>query len=191
MAGHPQTPAEVPETLTAACSLFGACGYVQEAILTDYVLPFDSLGFAALAQGAQTSQHAGSLVIPVTVDDLAANGLLEDAHSQTSWERSVATLTARKGDIAGLAVASDERIEAYVLYVAGAGPETEIVSLRSFIEDGGARPTHLLSRLRAQGMEIFRFPKVHPAEIPKEWLETLGFRAAGAHRLYATRARSA
>ena len=32
------------------------------------------------------------------------------------WERSVATLTARKDDIAGLAVASDERIEAYLLY---------------------------------------------------------------------------
>jgi hypothetical protein len=33
------------------------------------------------------------------------------------WTRSVETLTARKGDIAGLAVASDERIEAYLLYV--------------------------------------------------------------------------
>ena len=55
-------------------------------------------------------------MIPVTVDDLAANGLLEEADPQTCWERSVETLTARKDDIAGLAVASDERIEAYVLY---------------------------------------------------------------------------
>ena len=53
-------------------------------------------------------------MIPVTVDDLAANGLLEEAHPQTCWERSVETLTARKDDIAGLAVASDERIEAYL-----------------------------------------------------------------------------
>ena len=35
------------------------------------------------------------------------------------------------------------------------------------------------------------FPKVHPAEISKELLETLGFRAASTHRLYAARARSA
>jgi hypothetical protein len=39
-------------------------------------------------------------------------------------------------------------------------------------------------------MENFRFPKVHPGEIPKEWLETLGFRAAGRHLLYAATARA-
>ena len=69
--------------------------------------------------------------------------------------------------------------------------ETEIVSLRSFIGDGGARLKQLLSQLRARGMETFRFPKVHPAEISKEWLEILGFSPAGGHLLYAARARSA
>ena len=132
-------------------------------------------------------------VIPVTIDDLAANGLLDHPPSpsasagqgdpQVCWERSVETLTARKDDLAGLAVASDERIEAYLLYVKPA----EIVSLRSFIEDGGARLTQLLARL---GMGTFRFPKVHPAEISKELLETLGFRPAGGHLLYTARARS-
>ena len=43
---------------------------------------------------------------------------LERLILRVCWERSVETLTARKDDIAGLAVASDERIEAYVLYVA-------------------------------------------------------------------------
>ena len=69
--------------------------------------------------------------------------------------------------------------------------ETEIVSLRSFIDDGGARLTQLLSQLRARGMETFRLPKVHPAEISKEWLGTLGFSPIGGHLLYAARARSA
>ena len=32
---------------------------------------------------------------------------------------------------------------------------------------------------------------VHPAEISKEWVETLGFSPAGGHLLYAARARSA
>ncbi len=115
--GPPRIVAEVPETLAPACELFSASGYVQEALLTDYVLAFDPRGSGALAQGGQTSQHAGGFVIPVTVDDLAANGLLGEAHPQVCWERSVETLTARKDDIAGLAVASDERIEAYLLYV--------------------------------------------------------------------------
>jgi GNAT superfamily N-acetyltransferase len=202
--GPPRIVAEVPESLAPACELFRASGYVQEALLTDYVLPFDSRGPTTLAQGEPTSQDARGFVIPVTVDDLAANGLLEEAHSQTCWERSVETLTATKDDIAGLAVASDERIEAYVLYVKhrdpgsgirdpGVGPEknVEIVSLRSFIEDGGARLKQLLAQLRAQGMENFRFPKVHPAEISKEQLEMLGFSPTGAHLLFEARARSA
>jgi GNAT superfamily N-acetyltransferase len=197
--GPPRIVAEVPETLAPACELFRASGYAQEALLSDYVLERP-----ALSERGDAAQVEG-FVIPVTVDDLAANGLLEEAHSQTCWERSVETLTARKDDIAGLAVASDERIEAYVLYVnhrdpgsairdprvaVGQEKNAEIVSLRSFVADGGARLKQLLAHLCAQGMENFRFPKVHPGEIPKEWLETLGFRAAGRHLLWAARARS-
>jgi L-amino acid N-acyltransferase YncA len=185
--------AEVQETLAPACELFSASGYAQEALLTDYVLETRELGVGAWELRVDLSHR---FVIPVTVDDLAANGLLGEGHPQTCWERSVESLTARKDDIAGLAVASDERIEAYVLYLAGRMTEArpsaaEVVSLRTFIEDGGARLDQLLSRLRAQGMRTFRFPKVHPAEISTESLETLGFRPAGAHRLYAATARSA
>jgi GNAT superfamily N-acetyltransferase len=195
--GPPRIIAEVPETLAPACELFSASGYAQEALLTDYVSERP-----ALSERGNDARVEG-FVIPVTVDDLAANGLLGEAHPQV-WMRSVETLTARKEDIAGLAVASDERIEAYLLYVKpGVGPEgnaeagpgaspppAEIVSLRTLIEDGGAHLKQLLGRLRAQGMRTFRFPKVHPAEISEEFLETLGFRPAGGHLLYAARARS-
>jgi hypothetical protein len=118
---------------------------------------------------------------------LAANGLLEDGHPPVCWERSVETLRARKDDLAGLAVASDERIEAYLLYADGGGEGTAIVSLRSFVEDEGARLSQLFSRL---GAGPFRFPKVHPSEVSKELLETCGFRPAGDHVLYAATARS-
>ena len=123
-------------------------------------------------------------MIPVSVDDLDANGLLGEADPQVCWKRSVETLTARKDDITGLAVASDERIEAYILYT----KEGEIVSLRSLVDDGGARLQQLLSRLHAGGTSNFRFPKVHPAEISKEFLETHGFRPGEAHLLYAAKA---
>jgi hypothetical protein len=95
--------------------------------------------------------------------------------------------TARKDDLAGLAVTTDEQIGAYVLYVTRGIEEAEIVSLRSLIDDGGARLKQLLSQLHAKGMQTFRFPKVHPAEISKEWLETLGVSDAGGHLLYARR----
>jgi GNAT superfamily N-acetyltransferase len=184
--GPPRIVAEVPESAAAGCALFSACGYVQEALLTDYVLqPREEENGGAREAG---------FVIPVTVDDLAANGLIGEADPQAGWERSVETLTARKDDLAGLAVASDERIEAYVLYLAGAleaGPTAEILSLRTFVDDGGARLKQLLARVRAQGFGAFRFPKVHPAELSQRPLEPLGFRPAGTYRLYAARARSA
>jgi hypothetical protein len=128
-------------------------------------------------------------MIPVTVDDLAANGLLDKVDPSVCWERSVETLAARKDGIEGLAVASDEQIEAYVLYGAR-GATADILLLRTFIDDEGARLKQLLARLSAQGIRGFRFSKVHPSEISKELLETLGFRPAGGHRLYAARARS-
>jgi GNAT superfamily N-acetyltransferase len=174
--GPPRMIAEVPETLAATCGLFSASGYVQEAVLTDYVL-----------EREENQVREVGFVIPVTVDDLSANGLLGEDDTQVCWERSVETLTARKDDIAGLAVASDERIEAYVLYVDRGVEGAEILSLRALVEDGGARLTQLLSRL---GMGTFRFPKVHASEISKEFLETFGFRSAGGHLLYAARARS-
>ncbi len=190
--GPPRMIAEVPKTLAATCGLFSASGYVQEALLTDYVLEGPAL--SERDAGNAGVMRVEGFVIPVTVDDLAANGLLGEADPQVCWQRSVETLTARKDDIAGLAVASDERIEAYLLYVEPVeGTEvagTEIVSLRSFIEDGGARLKQLLSQLYAQGTKTLRFPKVHPAEISTELLEMLGFRPAGGHRLYAARARS-
>ena len=39
--GPPRMVAEVPEAFAPACELFSACGYVEEALLTDYVLEGD------------------------------------------------------------------------------------------------------------------------------------------------------
>ena len=75
----------------------------------------------------------------------------------------------------------------YVLSVRREGEETEIMSLRSLVEDGGARLAQLLARL---GTATLRFPKVHSSETSTELLETLRFRPAGGHLLYAATARS-
>ncbi len=178
--GPPRIVAEVPQTFASACGLFSASGYVQEAVLTDYVLLRDEHHVRGVM--GMSDHQSGRFMIPVTVDDVAANGLLGEDHPQTSWERSVETLKARRHEIEGLAVASDERIECYVLHQGG-----EVVSLRSFSEDGAARLPQLLFQLRAQRVEMLRFPKVHPSEISTEVLKTLGFRATTVHRLYAAR----
>ena len=174
--GPPRLVAEVSEAFEPACELFQATGYVPEAVLADYVLQGD---------GEDAREIDGRFVVPVSVDDLAANGLPLEPHPQCCWQRSIETLTARKNEIAGLAVASDERIEAHILYIR-TGEGAEIVSLRSLIDDGGARLRHLIARLG--GMGTLRFPKVHPAEVPRESLQMLGFQRAGTHRLYATKA---
>ncbi len=176
--GPPRIAAEVPETFAAAGELFSAIGYVREAVLTDYVLD------GHVPRSEDGHDVPGRVVIPVTVDDLIANGLLDGGQPAACWKRAAETLTARKDEIAGLAVASDERIEAFLLYTDG-----EIVTVHSLVEDGGVRLKLLFSRVLAQGMTTFTFPKVHPAEVPNELLEAIGFRATGGHRLYAARAR--
>ena len=179
--GPPRIVAEVPETLGPARELFGASGFLEEAVLTDYILDREPE-----REDGDAGEMAGRLVIPVTLDDLAANGLAE-AHPQVCWERSMETLTATKDDITGLAVASDERIEAFLLYK-DAG---DIVSLQSLVQDGAASLRRLLSLAGARVTGTLRLPKVHSAEFPKDLLETLGFRPAGGHRLYAAAAGNA
>jgi GNAT superfamily N-acetyltransferase len=183
--GPPRIVAELPETNAAARGLFSASQYVEEAVLTDYVWD-GARPERASPDDASRRTSRTDLIIPITIDDLAANGLLEET-PPTCWERSVETLTARKDEIDGLAVASEERIEAYVLYIKDAG---EVLSLRSLVEDEGARVNHLLSQLRARGVECVRFPKVHPAEMPPERLQPLGFRAGARHLISTARPRS-
>ena len=195
--GPPRIIAEVPETFAPVRELFSASGYMEEGVLTDYVLRRGSPDHGSVSRGAGPERaedgHASraSFVLPVTVDDLAANGLFEG--SPASWGRSIETVTARKDEIAGLAVASDDRIEAYLLYVTGGAESmgtTEIVSLRCLVDDDGARLTQLLSRLCAQKIGTITFPKVHSGEMSKERLERLGFHPAVVHRVYAAMARS-
>jgi GNAT superfamily N-acetyltransferase len=176
--GPPRLVAEVPETLAPACALFEAGGYVQEAVLTDYVLQRDWQDSGEVP--------AGLFMIPVTVDDLVANGLLEGTDTQVSWHRALESLNARKDEISGLAIASDEGIRAYLLYI----KEGEILALRTLVEDGGACLKPLLATLRAQTTTTVGFPKVHAAEIRQELLEALGFRPRASYRLYAARARA-
>jgi GNAT superfamily N-acetyltransferase len=182
--GPPRMVAEVPDAFAEASALFRTCGYVDEAGLTDYVRrgePAVEAGFSRPDDAAGN----GSFVIPLTVDDLAANDLLGSGYPPTCWERSVETLMARKDEIGGLAVASDERIEAYILY-----GEDEILALRALGEAGEARLKLLLTGIQTQRTRTLRLRKVHPAEISPQILGTLGFFPAATYQSLAGLARS-
>jgi ribosomal-protein-alanine N-acetyltransferase len=178
--GPPRLVAEIPESFTAARALFAASGFTEETVLTDYVRD----GAAAVSASASSD---AALVIPVTVDDLGANRLLPP-NGTTPWERSVETLTARKDEIDGLAAATDEGIEAYILYIKEAG---EVLYLRSFVEDDGLRAQLLLAHLTTRGVGALRFAKVHPAELPGDELGRLGFCGGDRYVVMSGRARSA
>lgn len=93
---------------------------------------------------------------------------------------------ARKEEIAGLAVASDEGIEAYVMLLKPVddGP-AEILRLRALAEkDDGKGLALLLSIAREQGIGSFRFPRVNATEISTGTLEALGFRRSGSYRRF-------
>ena len=173
--GPPRIAAEVPEENGAARALFAACGYGEEARLTNYGRRAGER--RADAQGVDRQP----LIVPLTVDDLAANGLFESL-PPVCWERSVESLMARKDEIAGFAAVLDDRIEGYVLYI-----EDEIVALRSLAEEGAAILGQLL---RQQAVTASKLRKVHPAEMPRKLLDTLGFQPAGEHILFATVAQS-
>ena len=189
--GPPRIVAEVPASLGPARGLFAAGGYVPEAVLTDYVLqPPDA--------GAGPPAAPGTFDIPITPDDLAANGLAADDGRPGCWHRAAETLAARKGEVFGRAVASEERIEAWILYTKppAAGPYpaeppgAEVLSLGTVVEDGAAGLRRLLAGVSAEGGGMVRFSRVHPAEAPAGLLEALRFRPAGAHVLYSGTARA-
>jgi len=185
--GPPRIVAEVPDQHAPASALFAAAGYVEEARLTDYISEAAAGSAAVRAAGESHSTGADEcFVIPITLEDLSANGLL-DQTLPTCWERSVDTLTARRDDIQGLAVVAGERIEAFVLHD-GTG---EILSLRSLAAASRDHLTRLVSRLPAAGQRTLRFSKVHPLELETERLQALGLRPAGVHRVYAARPRPA
>ena len=166
--------AEVPEALEAANALFQAAGYVQVARLTDYVLEDDRRA-AHVAPPVLTG-----FAIPISVDDLTANGLLDGEDATVCWQRSTETVMARKGELTGMAIASDERIEAFLL----CSPDGEILSLRSIVDDGGTRLRQLLSMRGARSPGTLRLPKVHADEISTHLLEAVGFRRAADHLRY-------
>ncbi len=152
---------EVPAEATGERRFFERCEFTEERRYRDFVS----------AAGTAASPAAAGLVSAVTVEELIQSGTL-DPSLPRPWERSLATLIGRSRQIDGVAITSDERVEAYVLHRSRPGA-CEIVAL------GAARGEllyPLLADVRRRGDAPARISKVAEDELPETLLAALGFR---------------
>lgn len=178
--GPPRLVAEVPLDLPAAAAFFAALGYRREADFTDWT---------RLPGGAEPVP--AELTVPVTVDDVADAGLLEPA-AGVAWERARESLVGSKDAFDGLAIATPERLEAYVL----ARPREDAVDVvAASCRDPAQAEVYLGLLLRAvvggAGAVTVRLPRLADGELPPAVLERLGFAPGRRYARFAVVARAA
>lgn len=175
--GPRRITAEVPADWAGVCAFFEACGFRRERSYADFERqpdpgPFDARG----------------IIVPVTIDDLLAGGIL-DPDAPRCWERAPRCLMKVRDRVRGIALAADT-LEAYVLYRdAGAGAPREILALGC--ADEGRREVLLgllIRQLGAAGPAPVRISRAWSGEIPFELLERWGFRRARAYAGYTAEA---
>ncbi len=129
------------------------------------------------------------LVTPIGVDQLLDAGALADGTGRC-WVRSTASLRNVRERLQGLAIASEARIEAYLIH-----EEAEREGARHVVACGAADPGRaepllgLLSGIYAgRAASPVRLAQVAPDEISFSLLERLGFRPGDRTLRYATEA---
>lgn len=170
---------EVPRALPGIADFFLACGYLHEVAYTDY-----------LREAMPADPVPEELLMPVTVSEVDEHELLEPG-SMVAWERRRETLLNRKDeDLEGIAIASPERVEAFLLHRVADDGSTEDV-----LAAGAREPAQreillgLLLRSLANRTKLpIRLPKVTSDEVPSAVLEALGFAAVASTDRYAGKA---
>ncbi len=164
--GPPEMVAEVPSEWAGVRAFFEHCGYTPGPTYSDFVL-----------ERPPSEAPTGDFAIPVSVDDLREGGVL-DPTAERAWERTLETLVNRKDTLEGLAVASDLRIEAFVLArPASEGRGREIVALGAAEgEESRALLRILVHHSPGRDSSPVTIPKVSPAETDFIELERGGFR---------------
>ena len=147
--GPPRLLAEVPADDTTASAFLEACGYTRGGTYTDYVRQPDH---------ATAAHH--ELIQPITVNDLLESDAL-DRRTPRPWERATETLINRRDHLQGIAIASDERIEAHLLYDDTSSTERHILALQSHTP---ALLPHLLRHCTTTTPHLTRIPKLTPEE---------------------------
>ena len=143
--GPPRIVAEVPKDLPEACALFEACGYQPRRELADYSLASSSMS-PDTGPPRKVQPDPSEVAYPITLDEVLEQGVFKREISR-SWVRSLDSLQNLRDELQGLAIASEEQIEAYIFY-RDLGPRSrrEILSLAH--ADGAESATLLEILLR-------------------------------------------
>ncbi len=125
------------------------------------------------------------LVVPVAVDELEDHDLLR-IPDDVAWQRRRETLLNRKDELAGKAIATPERIEAFLLYrMSDDGSTVEIPALAARESERRGLFLRLLLRHLAGSTELpLCLPRLSEDELPSALLEELGFESAEEYDLY-------
>jgi hypothetical protein len=179
--GPPEIVAEVPAEDARANAFFAACEYAAGPRLRDFTLD--------VAAGPVLSAPA---VVPITLDELVANDAVEPSPPRP-WARAHEALLRRPDGLLGLALASPDRIEAWMLWREASGVrEVMAMGSRSLKDLEGRELLGLLVRhFATQAPTRVVFQKVHEDEVPWAWLEAWGFQGGREHRRYTTTAKAA
>jgi len=162
--GPPRFVAEVAEELAGARAFVERCGYEPECVYVDFDHP-----------GGATAPRAAELIFPVTVDELVANDALERRSIQ-SWRRAPETLVASGESLRGLALATDARIEAWLLYEPSDRGPHDVRAFRCADPARRERWLRPLFQQLAASERPLRLSRIERGEIPFELLESWGFR---------------
>jgi len=161
--GPPKIVAELAEGHEAAAQLLAGCGFKQTDLLTDY----------RLSQPPPQVERS-PLVIPISHDELVANDVL-DVQAIRSWARQAPSLAAARDSMQGLAIASDVRIEAWLLFE-GQGDSTRLLALGCADAERREMWLGLLIRnwLSSNSGPVV-WDGVSADECPAQWLTGWGF----------------
>lgn len=152
-----------------------AANYTFETTLVDYHRPV-----------GEVEPVPDGWTLPISVDELMAEGLLE-RHGGRAWCRSHETLLARKDDLRGLAIASPERLEAFLLFDPSPTPSGALAVLALECLDGARRDLFsgvLLRALATRRDGALELPRLGDGEVPVSVLEAAGFKEGESYDRY-------
>ena len=176
--GPERLAAEAPRSLPAAAALLEAVDYRRELTYTDYLRPLSPV-----------EPVPAELVMPITVAELDDEGMLE-IPDHVALERQRLTLLNRKDELEGVAIASPERVEAYLLHrVSDDGATVDVVAAGARSSEQHDLLLQLLLRHLAGASDLpLRLPRLASDEVSSAVLDGVGFEAGEIYDRYVTEA---
>jgi len=163
--GPPRLQVELPAERSDLAAFFAACGYRPYGASSDFTLA-----------APPAVPPAAALAVPVGLDDILAGDAWAPGLPR-AWERSRETLENRRDRLRGLAVASDSRIEAWLLHDTPEpdGPRRVVALGAAPGQQARALLAILLARCAGETPAGCVVPRVGREEVDFAWLQEQGF----------------